>query len=192
MSKLRSWTICFAGLALLSGIAFAAKIKSDFDKTTDFSVYKTYSWGENSKPNRPAAEIVIIAAINHELETLGLRLVGVDEADLIVRYQAAGDADMNFSAAADPTYAAFGGIPVPGATVWTSGVGGGSSGRYVRKGALIIDVFDRQQHKLVWSATATDAVHDNAEKAIKQVSKIITDMFTYYPSRKNNSGPSGK
>jgi hypothetical protein len=186
MRNLRKYFACLSVVFLLVGLAFAAKIKSDFDKTADFSQYKTYAWGENSKPNRPGAEIVLISAINHELQTLGLHLVDPEQADLIVRYQAAGDADLNFSAAVDPTYAAFGGVPLPGGTVWTSGITAPSSGRFVRKGALIIDMFDRQQHKLVWSAMATDTVNDKIEKAITQVSKTIADMFARYPAKKAN------
>lgn len=35
-----------AVLALTPGLLFAARVKVDFEKTTDFSKYKTYSWGK--------------------------------------------------------------------------------------------------------------------------------------------------
>ncbi len=35
-------------LALTPGLLFAARVKVDFEKSTDFSKYKTYAWGEGA------------------------------------------------------------------------------------------------------------------------------------------------
>lgn len=184
MVKLFRFSGCAVCLAFAVGMAFAAKIKADHDKTIDFSRYKTYAWGENLEPHRGGANIFISGAINYELHARGLNEQDVDHADLIVRYQAAGDSDLNFSAAPDPTYALVGGTPLPGTTVWTSGFQMPSSGRYVRKGTLIIDIFDKRRHKLIWSVSATDTLHEKSTKAIKQIGDIVEAMFTRYPGRK--------
>jgi hypothetical protein len=187
MLKARSVVVGATTLVLLVTLAFAGtKIKSDFDQTADFSAYKTYAWGKNLEPQRPGANIVLKGAVDYELQTKGLREQEFDQADLIVRYQVAGDSDMNFSTMVDPTYAMIGGIPWPGTTVWTPGFSMPSSGRYIRKGGVVIDIFDRKQHKLIWTATATGALSDKPKKAIEEINDAVSKMFTYYPEKKKS------
>jgi hypothetical protein len=166
------------------GIAFAAKVKTESDKTADLSAYKTYAWGQNVEPQRKAAGIVLVGAVDEELKKKGLQQSDVNSADLIVRYEAAGDTDLNFNSASDPTYSQIGGAPLPGATTWTSGFSVPSSGRYVRKGTLVIDIFDRQKRKLVWSATASGALSNSPEKAVDEITKAVSEMFSHYPGKK--------
>src|SRR4051794_7598073 len=105
MRAARRITLC---LLLLGGFAIAGKIESDSDNTANFSSYKTYAWGNNFEPHRAAAKMTIVGAIEQELEGRGLKQTEVEHADIIIRYQVATDADMNFGVAVDPTYAAFG------------------------------------------------------------------------------------
>ena len=183
MCSNRRLVICTTLVTLVAVAAFAAKIKSNHDKSADFNSYRTFAWGLNVEPQRPAAAIFLRGAINHELGVRGLQQSeDIEKADLIVRYQAGGDKDISF-AGTDPTYAAIGGIPWSGSSVWTAGFSVPSTGRFVRKGTLIIDVFDQRQHKLIWTSSATDTVHDSPKKAIEQVNKIIEKMFLEYPTK---------
>src|SRR3954453_21196469 len=109
-----------AGIFLcMVGVVWAAKIKSDYDKTVDFSVYKTYAWGQNVGPTRAAASMFIRGSIDGQLQGAGLKETDIDHADVVVRYGAASDSDMAFAPASDPTYSYIGGAPLPGATVWS-------------------------------------------------------------------------
>ena len=182
--KLRGLTATVAVLLSLAAVAVAAKIKSDFDKTVDFSSYKTYAWGKNLEPQRPGANVVLKGAVDYELQAIGLQEQDFEHADLVVRYQVAGDSDMNFGTLVDPTYAMIGGVPWPGTTVWTPGFAMSSSGRYIRKGGVVIDIFDRRQHKLIWTATATGALSDKPKNAIDEINDIVTKMFGSYPAKK--------
>jgi hypothetical protein len=182
MSKRQRLALTLILVSCVLGVGFAAKTKADFDKNADFSSYKTYAWGQNQLPTRQSAGMVITYAIDAQLQSTGLRQVQVEDADLIVRYAATSDRGMNFGVE-DPTYAVVGGAPLHGSTVWTSGFNVPTGGRYVRQGSLIIDIFDRQQRKLIWSATASAKIHDKTEKAIQQINKIVTEMFSRYPGR---------
>jgi len=184
VSKSRKFVFLTLGVCLLTEIAFAAKITSDYDKTADFSSYKTYAWGTNLEPTRGAvAAAFLVIMIDSEMRTRGMQTTDVEHADLIIRYQAATDMDMNFSSN-DPTYALVGGVPVPGTSFWSSGFSGASSGRYIQKGALVIDVFDRAQHRLIWSAKATDTMKQGSTaKLIDQVGRILQQMFQKYPGK---------
>ena len=50
MFNRRVLPILVAAICALVGISFAAKVKSDYDKSADFSSYKTYAWGKNLEP----------------------------------------------------------------------------------------------------------------------------------------------
>lgn len=175
-------SVCVAFVCCAVVFALAAKINSDVDKTVDFTRYKTFAWGKNLDPPRAGAKFYISAAVEHELEARGLQpAADVQKADLIIRYEAAGDTDINLAGITDPMYDATGGVAPIGATPWSSGLSSGLVGRYVRKGTLVIDIFDAQQRKLIWRASATGAISDSTTKAAKQLNGIVADMFDCYP-----------
>ncbi len=175
-------SLCAAFVCCAVAIALAAKINSDLDKTADFSSYKTFAWGKNIDPPRAGANFYISGAVEHELEARGLQpATDIQHADLIIRYEAAGDTDINLAGITDPMYDTTGGVAPIGATPWSSGLSSGLVGRYVRKGTLVIDIFDAQQHKLIWRTSAIGAVSDSTTKAAKQLNGIIAEMFRRYP-----------
>ena len=162
--------------------ALAAKIKSDVDKTADFASYKTFAWGKNLDPPRVGAQFYLSGAVEQQLEARGLRpAANLQQADLIIRYEAAGDTDINLAGITDPMYDWVGGVAPIGATPWSSGLSSGLVGRYVRKGTLVIDIFDVHQHKLIWTASASGAIAQSTNKAVKELNGIISSMFARYP-----------
>jgi len=175
-------SVCVAFVCCAVVFAAAAKIKSDSDKTADFASYKTFAWGKNLEPPRVGANFYISGAVEHELEARGLSpAADVHQADLIIRYEAAGDTDINLAGITDPMYDLTGGVAPIGVTPWTSGLSSGLVGRYIRKGTLVIDIFDAHQHKLIWCASATGAIAESTSKAAKQLNGVIADMFDRYP-----------
>lgn len=178
--------VCVGFVFCLMGAAFAEKIKAEHDNTIDFSTYKTYAWGKNVEPVRAAGTMFIKGAIDAQLQARMLQEVDIAHADLVVRYGAASDTDMNFGAASDPSYSYIGGAPVAGATVWSPSFGTSTGGRYVRKGSLLIEIFDTKQKRLIWTAIASDAIHDSPMKAIEQLNKIVPKMFASYPVKKRS------
>jgi Domain of unknown function (DUF4136) len=176
----RLWA-CLAFLSLAITLGWAAKIKSDVDKSADFTAYKTFAWGHNLNPPQADAQIVLVGAVEEQLRARGLQPADKDHADLIVRYEAAGNTDMNIGGITDPTYDTTGGVPPPTATPWTIGFDAPSNGRYIRKGTLVIDIFDAHQHKLIWSASAAGSIAQSNGKAVKEVNGIVASMFNRYP-----------
>jgi len=175
-------SVCTVFVCCAVALALAAKIKSDFDKTADFNSYKTFAWGENLDPPRVGAKFYISGAVEHELEARGLQpAADIQQADLIVRYEAAGNTDLNLAGIYDPTYQTTGGVAAATASPWSSGINYPTNGRYFRKGTLVIDIFDAHQHKLIWSASASGAVAQSTDKAVKELNGIISDMFSRYP-----------
>jgi hypothetical protein len=162
----------------------AQKVKVTYDKNEDFSKFKTYAWVSGTPVASPAWNTLIRDNIDSHLQEKGLREVSDPKtADLLVNYHAAGQTDLQLNQASDPTYAMYGGQPLPGDTPWSTGTINSSIAYAVRKGTLAVHLFDRQQHQLVWVGTATGAVADSTEKKMKQVDKIMTEMFKKYPAR---------
>ena len=113
-----------------------------------------------------------------------MKNVEAKEADLIVAYQWASDTDLNVSSFSDPTYAASGGVPMAGTTMWSSGSAAGSVGSYITKGTLAIEIYDRRQGKVVWEAAAKDTVKEKMGDRMKQLQKVLPKLLERYPPKK--------
>lgn len=169
-------------LVLLFALSVAAgqKVKSGYDKSADFSQFKTYAWVPRTAPStNPILGTLIIADIDTELAKKGLRKVESNP-DLLVTYYTDADVSGGF-AAEDPSYAAIGGVPLPGGNMW-----GGSLPAtpvpQVMKGALDIDLIDARQKRLIWRGTAkANLDYDNRLKMLEQVNRAITEIFKKYP-----------
>src|SRR5579862_5635199 len=66
-----------SALLLLPGIltsAVAQKVKVGYDKSVDFSKYKTYTWAKPSMPiTRPLLYEMVVGAIDNQLAKRGLQ-----------------------------------------------------------------------------------------------------------------------
>jgi Domain of unknown function (DUF4136) len=162
----------------------AQKVKVTYDKNEDFSKFKTYAWVAGTPVASPQWNTLIRDNIDSHLKEKGLaEIADPKSADLLVNYHAASNTDLQLNQATDPTYAMYGGTPLPGDTPFSSGTIDSSVAYAVRKGTLAVHLFDRQQHKMVWVGKATGAVADTTQKKMKQVDKIMTEMFDKYPPK---------
>jgi Domain of unknown function (DUF4136) len=177
--------VVIAVLVLVFAPQVDAKKKVDivYDKTVDFSRYKTYAWVQGFPVIDPRIDQYIIHSVDDVLRRSGLTQTKVSEADLVVTYNAARDSDLSVGTALDPTYAATGGVPVSGSSIWqTSGTGGGST--QVHKGSLNFEILDRKANRPIWSGTAKDSVSDKPGDHWSQVQKALDDLFHDYPPQK--------
>lgn len=172
-------TLLFVTLAVVTA-AVAQKIKSGYDKSADFSSFKTYAWMQQQpSPIQPLVATIIVADIDHELVARGLRKVEKDP-DVLVSYYAGGDAQSAF-AQTDPGNLSTGGIPPPNATMWTGSLPATALPQVV-KGKLIIDLADARKQQLVWRASAeTKLDYEKRSKIYDTVNKVIPEMFKDFP-----------
>jgi len=185
--NLSSWrqiaAVAFLAMSASSAVV-AQKVISDYDKTTDFSSFKTYGWGENTSLLDPKVNQEIKVAIEADLDSKGLKKVPGEVAELLVGYQAATNTDLNVSGFVDPTYSTMGGTPMVGTTVWSSGSTAGSVGRYIGKGSLAIQVYDRRQRKVIWQAVAKGTLKEKRIERMDQLNNALTKMMARYPPGK--------
>ncbi|HEY6305404.1 MAG TPA: DUF4136 domain-containing protein [Candidatus Angelobacter sp.] len=177
--SLRALTV----VIFLSGPIWGQKISTGYDKTADFSQFKTYAWVERDTPaTDPVLAALIVADIDSELGKKGLRKVESNPDLLVTCYGGLGS--QSVFAAEDPGYAAMGGAALPGTNMW----GGSASSAPVAQvvqGTLVVDLVDARQKHLVWRATAkANLDYDKRSKLFDQANKAVAAIFRKYPPGK--------
>jgi hypothetical protein len=185
--KSHAWRQVISVLSLVlcaAPVVLAQKVASDYDTATDFSRFKTYAWVDGFSAAMVNVDLYIKMAIEADFEKKGLHKTEPKDADLLVTYNAARDTNINISSFHDPTYAATGGEPMLGTTMWSSGSTVGSVGRYISKGTLAIVIYDRQQRKVIWEASAKDTIKEGRSDRLKQLDKALDKILVKYPPKK--------
>jgi len=182
--------ILFLMLALMfCANASAEKIRVHYDKSLDFSKFKTYGWAPHGAVARPMLALDFVGAVEDELNARGLHKVESNP-DLIIVFYAAVDTKVSMTSK-NPLYNATGGIPPfdpsmtsPGNSLyWDSYYGNNTI--VVHPGQLVIDLIDFKNKKLVWRAFASEAIsQNNPDKLMSEVNNTITKMFKDYPVKK--------
>ncbi len=167
-------------ILLVSTTAQGQKIETGYDKAADFAQYKTYAWVKRDvPPPNPLLAAIIANNIEVELKQKGLHRVESDP-DLLVTFYGGSTAQGAF-AGEDPNYAPYGGVPMPGATMW-GGSAPATALPHVLKGTLAVDLVDAREKHLVWRAIAkTNLDYDKRSKMLDQVNKAVSAMFKKYP-----------
>src|SRR5215467_4195314 len=120
--------LTLAVLAIASLPCFAQKIKVGYDKGTDFSKFKTYSWAEPAMPPvRPALYEAVMGQVELQLESKGLTKVTKD-GDLTLT--PSGGVDYGFAGVAStPIAPTYNGPPASlNGGMWTGATGPSSGG----------------------------------------------------------------
>ena len=153
---------------VLAANAFGQKVTTDSVPGTDWSSYKTYSWGEGTPPQDPILAQKIVDGIDAQLAAKGLKKVESDP-DLVVTYHVATDVEKSVN------WNNFGG--------WGR-FGGGMGSAQVEKvtvGQLKVYLGDAKAKKFVWSGTASDSVSSDTQKTGKKLDKALAKMFQKFP-----------
>jgi hypothetical protein len=176
-------------LLLGAGSAFAQDVRYDFDKTKDFSKYKTYKWvpiKEADQPDELTAS-KLTAAVDSELASKGLSKTDSDTAELYVGFQTALGSEKQY------TSYNTGWDPGPGWGRGWYGYGGMSSSTTygstttVYIGQLDLSMYDSSDKKLVWRGVATKTLDAKAkpDKKEKNIVKAVAKLMKNYPPKAN-------
>jgi hypothetical protein len=173
-------------LVLLAALgAQAQKIHVSYDKTLDFSKFKTYAWAPHGAVGHPLLAADVVGAIEDQMKAKGLQLTA-DKPDLVIQVYGSIDQDSTVYSD-DPLYNATGGIPPFDPSAFgpaLSGTWGGTTVT-IHKGQLVVDILDVANKKLVWRGMAQDNLSaDNPQKLESQVNNSILKMFKRYPAAK--------
>ncbi len=149
------------------------QVGTDHDPTTNFGLYKTFSFMPMTEFNSITAGR-LQAAITKALQGRGLQ-------------PAAGTGDLQISVLArfskekQVTATGFGGYGARGVR-WGTGMGTATV-QDIPVGTLIVDLVDSTANKLVWRGTATDTMKPTAsgEERQEALDKAMTALFAKYP-----------
>ena len=167
------------GIALLFATAsFAEQVKTDYDRSADFSQYKTYSW-EKVQTQDPLWVSRIEDAVNAALAAKGWTQVQSGGQVAIVAVEMTKEQQT-----LNTFYDSFG-----GGWGWRRFGGGGFGGfgestttpETYRVGTLVVDLFDTKTKNLIWRGSASDTLSDKSEKNIKNLDKSVRKLFEHFP-----------
>lgn len=175
----QSIVVALVLVLLLSGFANAQKIKVEFDKSLDFSKFKTYAFDTVSDSAKPMLRLAILAAVQSDLNKLGLTQVA-EKPDLFVQMYGATDNDFT-AHYHDPVYGGY--IPSinSGINLWHN-IPGTTTTVVIPKGTLVIDIVDASRKQLIWRGIAKAKLSDQRDKLLDQVNTAVEKMLAQYPA----------
>jgi hypothetical protein len=174
MMKLQKAVFALSGLVLLVGnVCFAQQVKTDYDRSADFSKYRTYCWEKVQTPD-PLWVDRIKEAVNSALQSKGWTQAqsGCDIAIVAIEIN-------RNQQTLNTYYDNFG-----GGWRWRGFGGFGESTTTVdtyKVGSLVVDLFDSNTKDLVWRGSSTDMLSDKSEKNIQNLDKGVRKMFQHFP-----------
>ena len=160
------------GIVLLfASASVAQQVKTDYDRSANFSQYKTYSW-EKVQTQDPLWVDRIKETVNKALTAKGLTPVdsGGDVAIVAIE-MTKNQQNLN------TFYSGFGGG-------WRWGGGFGDATTTVdnyKVGTLVVDLFDAKTKKIIWRGSSSDTLSDKSDKNIKNLDKGVQKMFDHFP-----------
>src|SRR5580692_8607352 len=175
MKLQRIATALIGMMFLFAGGAAAQQVKTDYDRSANFTQYKTYSW-EHVKTKDPLFVVRIKNAVNVALAAKGWTQVESGGDVSIVAVQVTSNQET-----LNTFYNGFG-----GGWGWRRFGGGGfgeatTTTETYKVGSLVVDLFDAKTKTLIWRGSSSDTLSDNAQKNTKNLDKGVQKMFAHFP-----------
>ena len=170
--KIKNHSMLSLAIIMLMTIpAVAQQVKTDYDRSANFSQYKTYSWS-GVKTADPLLVDRIKNAVNSTLSSKGLTQVD-SGGDLTINAMEITSDQQTL----DTFYhGGFGGRRFGG------GFGDATTTTETYKvGTLVVDVFDAQSKELVFRGSSSDTLSDRSDKNIKNLNKGVEKMLKHFP-----------
>lgn len=175
MQKVWIYAVAIA-LTTLAALPALAKVTVDFDKSADFSTYKTYAWRPGTPAKDPLMQKRIQDAVEAELTAKGLTKTE-GAADLYVVTHASSKNEKQI----DVNNLGYAGYRWQGWGAW----GPTTANVYeIPVGTLMVDLLAGKSNALVWRGVATETLKDNPQKVAKQINKVVMKMFKKFPPKK--------
>ena len=156
----------------------SVKVSHDFDKTANFSSYKTYTFTENALaiPLDDLNRRRILNAIETELTAKGFSKTD-NNPDVLIDVNIKAEQKQTATATSSGGYGRYG---------WRGGYGTTTINydSYV-DGTMFIDMIDAVKKELVWEGRGTKTVEPDAsqQKRESNINYAVKQIFMYYPPK---------
>jgi Domain of unknown function (DUF4136) len=180
--------IWMALLLIITSGAFCQDVRYNYDKSTDFSKFKTYKWVLIKDAQRPndIVDKQIKSTIDSQLLVKGLTAVDNDDANLYLAYQTAVGSEKQFTSFSSGMGPGWGYGPGWYGGGWYGAGGmstttGSTSTIYV--GQLVLDMYKPADKSLIWRGTVSKTLDPKAkpDKQQKNLNKAISKLLKNYP-----------
>jgi Domain of unknown function (DUF4136) len=140
-------------------------VDSEFDKTTDFAALRSYAWTAGTNAFLPEAHKMIVAAVDAEMASLGLKQVA-SGADITVAYYALTTTQVDFKALDKLERDSNAAPPAPTKEL----------------GKLIVIIRNPARQQL-WSAGTREFLEADRAKLGATIRSVTARLFATYPGR---------
>ena len=155
--------------------ACASNVAVDYDKSADFSRYRTYGWTKGTPARNPDVDRQIVKTVDQHMARKGFTKTENDP-DLMITYHAATHEEIDYNEA---SYAAGYG-PGYGSPISDSA---SSVPMKVKVGTIMLDMYDTERKRTVWHGVGTDLVMDDPAKTSAEIQNGADKMFEKFPPK---------
>ena len=158
------------------------KVSSDYDKSVNFSQYKTFSMYKSDNSQSAISQLNhdrIINAIKSEMAKKGLQ-ENDDNPDVLVNTVTI--LENRVAVNASTNYYGYGGYYRP--YYWGGGMGSSTTTyntEHYKDGSLIIDVIDANTKKLVWQGTGNKEIDEPIKDPDKKIPEAVSLIMASFP-----------
>jgi hypothetical protein len=174
MRRGRGWFLALLILVGFTNVGAAQKIKIAYDKSSDFSKYKTYTWAKADHPiERPQLYQLVVQTIDQDLNAKGLERT---ESNGDLTLTAGGGIDFGYNMPAAPNLNTGMVYGVDAAPVLLAPA--------VAKGTLTLQFVDRSGNKTVWQGTVMQKLDpEKKDEAVILAQKAIDKLLKEFPPK---------
>ena len=176
MKTINKLLIC--GIALFVMSCATVSVSFDYDRSVDFTEFKTYKWVTKNLPGdalnqNPFLKKAIISAVNDQLQAKGYIMKESGDTDFAVAIH--GQIQQKTQVT---NYNDFGWY-----NPWWGPYGGNIDVSTYDEGTLVIDIIDIKEKELAWRGLATSIVtgYKNDEKGQKMVQENVAKVMVNFP-----------
>jgi hypothetical protein len=171
MKNLRIPFAAVIAVLFACSMALAQDVKTDYDHHMNFSQFHTYSFAKVQTTD-PLWESRIENAIDHTLQAKGWQRVDNGGQVAVTAVGSARD---------QREYQTF----YDGLGGWRWGGLGETTTQAVNYpvGSLVVDLYDAQNHQLIWRGVSSETLTNNPEKNEKKLDKAVDKMFDHFPPK---------
>jgi hypothetical protein len=175
---LRKTLVALALVSLVAtGLASALEVQSDYDKSVDFTKVKTFSVKIGTSWNNELSEKRVVEAVETKLTSLGLTKAADPasaDAEVVLHGATSDKQDLQ------TFYTGFAGGYGWGG--WGMGMGTATTTSVTYTvGTLVLDMFAKDSHALIFRGSASDTLASKPEKNAKKLNKALGKMFYDFP-----------
>ena len=186
-SRVATWILALAALALLAGCATGPRITTEADPDADFSRYRTFAFYSplaiEPEGYSSAASDRMKAAVRAQMEARGY-IYTTDRPDLWVNINAYTQRQTDVTVMPTVDYAYYYSYRARGYYVVPYWRDRTDVYRYT-EGTINVDIIDAARNRLVWEGIAVGRVGRMKDAAVRdqRIDSAIADIFAEYPYR---------